>query len=105
MFLFVVVSTFLVPIEVIDENVADHAAWVEEQYAKGRVLASGRRQPPIGGIIILRGESREEIVRLFSDEPFNTRGLVEYQFFQLTPGEFPRRSPEFDTFFKRPLTP
>lgn len=103
MFIFIVISLFLEPVDVIDQHVAEHAAWVEQQYGKGRVLVSGRRQPPVGGIIILKGDSREEIVELFADEPFKQRGLVEYQILQFTPGEFPRRSPEFDTFAKRAI--
>jgi uncharacterized protein YciI len=103
-FVFVVISLFLEPVDVIDQHVSEHAAWVEQQYEKGRVLVSGRRKPPVGGIIVLRGDSREEIVELFSEEPFNRRGLVEYQILQFTPGESPRRSPEFDAFAKRAIT-
>ncbi len=64
--MFVAISTYLKPLEEVDRFSAAHGAWIMKHYASGRILGSGRRVPPIGGIILARGESKEEFLALLS---------------------------------------
>jgi uncharacterized protein YciI len=53
--------------------------WLEEQYAAGVFLASGRKVPRDGGIILAVGENREAIERLTATDPFAVAGLCAYR--------------------------
>lgn len=41
--LYIAVLTYIRPVEEIDACLADHIAWLEEGYAAGAFIASGRR--------------------------------------------------------------
>jgi uncharacterized protein YciI len=53
-----------------------HMAWLDEQYATGRFLVSGRQIPRTGGVIVAHGDDREEIERLVATDPFVTSGVA-----------------------------
>ncbi len=74
--LFVVVLTYVAPIEAIDAAGVDHVAWLQEGYAAGAFLASGRRVPRNGGIIIATAASQAELEERLRGDPFQARNLA-----------------------------
>ncbi len=101
--MFIAISEYLKPLEEVNQFSAAHASWAMKHYASGRFLASGRRVPPIGGIIIARGESQEEFLSLLAEDPYQQNGLAKYEVFEFNPGPFPRRSEELEAFLSKPL--
>jgi uncharacterized protein YciI len=81
----------------------EHAAWLVEHYAAGRFLASGRRVPPVGGIIIARAESQQEFLSVLEQDPYQQHGIAKYEVFEFSPGALPRRSAELEAFLSKPL--
>ncbi|MEJ2577955.1 MAG: YciI family protein [Kineosporiaceae bacterium] len=77
--MFVIVVKYLVELAEIDAAIADHGAWLAEQYADGVFLASGRQVPRTGGVILAAGLTREDLDRRLAGDPFGQRGLAEYQ--------------------------
>ena len=51
----VVLGTYLAELDEVDANRAAHLEWIDEQVAAGRILVAGRRTPPDGSVIVLRG--------------------------------------------------
>ena len=82
---FVVEVIYKAPIEEIDNALAEHRAFLQEGYDKGILLMSGPQLPRTGGIIIGRAESMEEFAAYISEDPFNIKGLAEYQYIQFNP--------------------
>ncbi|WP_051273147.1 YciI family protein [Sphingomonas phyllosphaerae] len=74
--LFVAVLTYLRPLEDMDEAGPDHVAWLRRGYDAGRLLASGRRVPRTGGVIIARGTDVAEVEAYLRTDPFQQRGLA-----------------------------
>jgi uncharacterized protein YciI len=54
-------------------------AFLKEHYAAGRFLASGRKVPRDGGIILALGESKEAVEAIVKQDPFVARGLADYR--------------------------
>ena len=75
--MFVIELTYTAELPRIDAHMKAHMRFLREQYAAGRFLVSGRKIPRDGGIIIARGESREEIERIARTDPFVTQGLAD----------------------------
>ncbi|GGO37011.1 hypothetical protein GCM10012286_09870 [Streptomyces lasiicapitis] len=71
--------TYTAPVERVDALLADHVAWLDAQYAAGVFLASGRKNPRDGGVIIAVGESRAAIEELAASDPFTVGGVCEYR--------------------------
>ena len=74
--MFVLLLTYVKPLEEVDALMRRHMTWLNEQYDAGRFVVSGRRVPRTGGVILARGDDREEIERLAAGDPFVSAGVA-----------------------------
>ncbi|MCB5163999.1 YciI family protein [Streptomyces bambusae] len=77
--MFVMELTYTAPIEAIEEELDAHVAWLDRHYAAGVFLASGRKVPREGGVILAGGVSRAEVERIAEEDPFAAAGLCTYR--------------------------
>ncbi|MGG8408773.1 YciI family protein [Streptomyces sp. 12297] len=77
--MFVMELTYTAPIEAVEEVLDDHIAWLDRYYAAGVFLASGRKVPRDGGVILAAGTSREEVERIADEDPFTVAGVCTYR--------------------------
>ena len=82
--MFIVTLTYTAPLERIDAFLEAHRAWLEEQYARGLMLMSGRKEPRTGGVILATGD-RETIERKIESDPFKLGGLATYDIIEFLP--------------------
>ena len=80
--MFVLLLTYTKPLAEVDAVMRTHVAWLDEQYAAGRFLVSGRRIPRTGGVILARGDDREEIEALAATDPFVSGGVASCEVIQ-----------------------
>ncbi|AJD42757.1 GTP cyclohydrolase [Rhizobium sp. SEMIA 4085] len=76
--MFILALTYVKPNEEADKHMEPHMAWVKEGYAKGWFLASGRKVPRTGGVILAIG-SRAEIETCVAADPFIVHGIARYE--------------------------
>jgi uncharacterized protein YciI len=76
--MFVLDLTYTAPEERIDALLEDHVAWLNKLYSEGVALASGRKNPRDGGVIIAVGGSLEEMQALTATDPFVAAGVCTY---------------------------
>jgi uncharacterized protein YciI len=79
---FVVLLTYIKPLSEVDALMREHVAWLNEQYDAGRFLVSGRQVPRTGGVILTRGDDREEIEALAASDPFVSGGVATCEVIQ-----------------------
>lgn len=72
-------------IEEVDALVDDHIEYLKKQYEKGIFIASGRKVPRTGGIILARAISLEELDQVIAEDPFHINGVAEYNITQFIP--------------------
>ncbi len=101
--MFVLISRYQRPLDEVNRTLPQHGQWVQQQYESGRFLVSGRCEPPTGGIIVARASSEQELRAVLSTDPFQQKGLAEYEVFAFDATDFPKRSSAFDTFASTPL--
>ncbi|MFI6011016.1 YciI family protein [Streptomyces sp. NPDC051243] len=77
--MFVLELTYTAPIEDVDAVLEAHVAWLDEQYAKGMFLASGRKNPRDGGVILAVAEDRARIEEVAATDPFVGAGVCAYR--------------------------
>lgn len=68
--MYVVDLTYVVPLEEIDALIPAHIAWLDQQYAAGHFLASGRKVPRTGGVILAAGMERAALDAILATDPF-----------------------------------
>jgi uncharacterized protein YciI len=84
--MFVLVLTYVRPLEEVDRLVAGHKAYLERNYAAGRFIVSGRREPRTGGVILARAASAAEIEAVIAEDPFTSEGVARYDVIEFLPG-------------------
>jgi uncharacterized protein YciI len=103
--MFVGISTYRVPLDTVLEHASEHGAWVQQHYADGRFLVSGRRVPPEGGLILAHAGDSEEFRQLLDADPFVERAIASWEIFEFDATEHPKRSDAFDQFAVKWLEP
>ncbi|MGE7391106.1 YciI family protein [Streptomyces sp. NPDC004126] len=77
--MFIMELSYTAPIEAVEEQMDAHLAWLDGYYASGVFLASGRKVPRDGGMILARGVSRGEIEAIAAGDPFVVAGVCAYR--------------------------
>ena len=85
---FVVEIDYKVSLEKIEETRLEHRDYLKKGYENKIILLSGPQVPRIGGIVIARGESMEEIAEFFLKDPFQIKGLAEYHYIEFKPANY-----------------
>ena len=80
--MFVLVLTYVKPLPEVDALMRKHMAWLNEQYAAGHFVVSGRQIPRTGGVILARGDDREAIEALAASDPFVSGGVATCEVIQ-----------------------
>lgn len=76
--MFILSLTYVKPQQEADRLMEPHMAWVNEGYESGLFLASGRKVPRTGGVILARGE-RSQIEAFVAADPFAVHGVADYE--------------------------
>jgi len=82
---FVLVVNYTAPLERIDELRPAHVAYLQEHYADGTFLVSGRQRPPAGGVIVAADADRAEVERIVATDPYVTEGAADYTIIEFGP--------------------
>ncbi|WP_329558721.1 YciI family protein [Streptomyces uncialis] len=77
--MFVLELTYTVPVDAVDVALDAHIRWLDEQYAAGVFLASGRKNPRDGGVILAVGDDRARIETVVAADPYVTAGFCAYR--------------------------
>lgn len=83
--MFALIARYTKPIEEVDRHLDAHRAWIMGHYEAGRVLLTARQVPLIGGLVLARGGSAEEMREMIRDDPFVTEGVAEYEILEFAP--------------------
>jgi len=96
---FVCISQYSVSLEELKTHLDDHIVWLTSLDKTGRVVATGRREPWVGGIMVLAGNSVEDVREVLSTDPFQIRGCAIYHVheFVLNPDPVKGRLMEYFT--------
>lgn len=77
--LFLDLLKYVRPIEEIDIHLEAHREWLERAIEEGAVLMAGRRDPRIGGVIIVKAATIDEARWLVEADPFIVARVAEYE--------------------------
>ncbi|MBA8901326.1 YciI family protein [Phyllobacterium sp. P30BS-XVII] len=76
--MYVVSLNYVAPLEELDAVIDGHIAFLDRHYASGTFLASGRKVPRTGGVILARSESEEALRAILAEDPFWQKKLATY---------------------------
>lgn len=85
--MFVVLLTYVKPLEEIDALMKDHMAFLNHRYADGTFLVSGRRIPRTGGVILAAGDDEAAIKQIVDQDPFVSSGAATAEIIRFNPSQ------------------
>jgi uncharacterized protein YciI len=80
--MFILELTYTAPLERVEPLLAEHVGWLKTHYETGLFIASGRKVPRDGGIILAIGPDREHLEEITATDPFSIAGVCEYRLTQ-----------------------
>jgi uncharacterized protein YciI len=75
----VLTTTYLQPLDVIEQTRPAHLEWLGEQVAQGRILLAGRMETQTGAVLITGDISAEDADRITEADPYHRAGVVRYE--------------------------
>ena len=96
--LFIVSIRYEKSLEEIDALMNKHMVFLRKHYAAGDFLASGRKLPRTGGIIIAKGIDIHSIDKIMKTDPFFTGKLAS---FEITEFQASQQAAEIKSWLKR----
>jgi uncharacterized protein YciI len=76
--MFIINLNYIVPLEKLDAHMTEHVRYLHKYYKQNIFVASGRKVPRTGGIILALAKSKEEADRIISEDPFYIHKLAEF---------------------------
>ncbi|OCG03235.1 YciI family protein [Gilliamella sp. wkB112] len=86
--MFIFSLTYLKPINEVEKYLPQHIDYLEHHYQSGHFIASGRKVPRVGGIILCRVESREKAIAIMQKDPFYIHQIAEYDIIEFVPTKY-----------------
>jgi len=83
--MFIISLTYKEAIERIEQELENHVQFLKEQYALGNFIASGRKVPRTGGIIMSQVKDKRELERIIHNDPFYKNELADYEITEFIP--------------------
>lgn len=83
--MFIVSITYVCDLAEVEKHVAAHRDYLDKQYAAGLFLASGRKEPRNGGVILANVESRELLDSVLAQDPFHKQKVAKYDVIEFIP--------------------
>jgi uncharacterized protein YciI len=77
--MFIIDINYTASLEEIDKHMFDHVKYLQLHYDNNLFIASGRKVPRTGGIILCIANSEKEVNVIINDDPFFIYKLAEFK--------------------------
>ncbi|MFC7848069.1 YciI family protein [Arthrobacter sp. NPDC057388] len=75
--MYVVSLTYKVAQEIVDQHVDAHMDWVNDAFDQGIFIASGRKVPRTGGVLLSKAD-RLTLDESLAKDPFNVHSVADF---------------------------
>lgn len=83
--MFIVLLTYKKSLAEVDKHIQAHIAYLEKYYAQGKFIASGRKVPRTGGVILANTATRNELTQILDEDPFHYADIARYEVIEFVP--------------------
>ena len=83
--MFIVNLTYKVSLDEVDKYLQDHVEYLKVQYDQKNFIASGRKNPRDGGVILSKLDSKDKLQEVLEQDPFYIKNLANYEIIEFFP--------------------
>lgn len=76
--MFIIDLKYIVPLDTLDAHMTDHVKFLRKYYKQNVFVASGRKVPRTGGIILALAKSKGDLEKIIAEDPFYVHQLAEF---------------------------
>jgi uncharacterized protein YciI len=76
--MFIINLHYIVPLEQLDAHMTEHVKFLKKYYKENVFIASGRKVPRTGGIILALAKSKADIEQILQEDPFYIHKLADF---------------------------
>jgi uncharacterized protein YciI len=76
--MYIIDLNYIVPLDKLDAHMTEHVKYLRKYYQQNVFVASGRKVPRTGGIILALAKSKEEVQAIIEEDPFYILKLAEF---------------------------
>ena len=85
--MFIINLTYKTQLEKVDNCLNEHVEFLNEQYELGNFIASGRKVPRTGGVILSKVNDKSELEKIIEKDPFKIKDLADYELIEFVPSK------------------
>ncbi|KJF95884.1 YciI family protein [Photobacterium angustum] len=85
--MFIVSLTYISEMSEVDKHLEAHIQYLDKYYKLGIFLASGRKVPRNGGVILAKAENLDELEVILNNDPFKIHNLANYEITKFVPSK------------------
>ncbi|MEJ5104639.1 YciI family protein [Chryseobacterium sp. MYb328] len=86
--MFIISLTYKMVIENVEHHIPEHNSFLQKHYNLGVFIASGRKEPRTGGIIICNAPSKNEVEQIIREDPFYIHQIADYDITEFIPSKY-----------------
>jgi len=86
--MFIISLSYKTSLENVEHFIPEHNDFLEKHYHSGNFIASGRKDPRTGGIILANGNSKDEIEKIIKEDPFYIHQIADYNIIEFIPTKY-----------------
>ena len=83
--MFIISLTYTTDLKEIDKILPQHIEYLQNQYKEGNFIASGRKIPRTGGIILSKVSNLQKLEQILNQDPFKINKLAKYEIQEFIP--------------------
>ncbi|MGD8192714.1 YciI family protein [Brevibacillus ginsengisoli] len=93
--MFIVLPKYVKGLEEVDQHMEAHKEFLDKYYQLSKFIVSGRRNPRVGGVILVKAESEVEVLEIIKEDPFYQNQVAEYEIIEFQPTKWDTRFEAF----------
>ena len=86
--MFIVNLTYIKPLDAVEKYLEKHIDFFNQYYTKGLFIASGRKNPRTGGIILVRAKNKEAVQKIITHDPFYQNEIAQYEIIEFEASKY-----------------
>lgn len=86
--MFIISLTYKAPLSEVERLIPEHNDFLEKYYRQGKFIASGRKEPRTGGIILANADSRDQVMNMITEDLFHIHRIADYNVTEFLPSKY-----------------
>lgn len=95
--MFIILFTYKKPLAIVDQYIPKHIAFLKDGYQRNYFIASGRRNPRSGAVILSKLKDYPQLQEFIKQSPLVVHGVADHEIIEFLPCDY---QPGFEHFLE-----